>query len=92
MPAGQLIALKADVSSGPTVTLGDLFDGSGADRDASIVVGNGAPPAESAVLDAGAVQQIARRARSGLGQSRSKQHRGADRPRTVPGPGQWSRP
>ena len=56
--AGRLVALKPEVSSGPTVTLGDLFDGVGA--DASVVVGNGAPTGESAVLDAGVVQGLAR--------------------------------
>jgi flagella basal body P-ring formation protein FlgA len=55
--AGRLVALKAEVSSGPTVTLGDLFDGAG--PDGSVVVGNGAPAGESAVLDAGVVRQIA---------------------------------
>jgi flagellar basal body P-ring formation protein FlgA len=55
--AGRLIALKPEVSSGPTVTLGDLFDGAGA--AGSVVVGNGAPNGESAVLDAGIVRKIA---------------------------------
>ncbi|MDR3513301.1 MAG: flagellar basal body P-ring formation chaperone FlgA [Caulobacteraceae bacterium] len=56
--AGQPVTLKTQVSSGRTVTLGDLFDGAGA--AASAVVGNGAPPGESAVLDAAVVRELAR--------------------------------
>jgi flagella basal body P-ring formation protein FlgA len=55
--AGVAVTLKAQVSSGRTVTLGDLFDGAGA--QASVVVGNGAPPGESAVLDAAVVRDLA---------------------------------
>jgi flagella basal body P-ring formation protein FlgA len=56
--AGDPITLKAQVSSGRTVTLGDLFDGVG--PQAAVVVGNGAPPGESAVLDAAIVREFAR--------------------------------
>lgn len=55
--AGQPVNLRADVSSGPTITLGDLFDDAGAANQ--IMVGNGAPAGLSAVLDAGEVQRIA---------------------------------
>jgi flagella basal body P-ring formation protein FlgA len=55
--AGQAVTLKAEVSSGASVTLGDLFDGAGS--QAATVIGNGAPPGESAVLDAASVRQIA---------------------------------
>jgi len=55
--AGSLIVLKSDVSSGASVTLGDLFDGVGS--QASVVIGNGAPFGQSAVLDANAVRRIA---------------------------------
>lgn len=55
--AGQPVTLKAEVSSGASVTLGDLFDGAGG--EASVIVGNGAPPGESAVLDAGVVRELA---------------------------------
>ena len=55
--AGSLIVLQSDVSSGASVTLGDLFDGVGS--QASVVIGNGAPFGQSAVLDANAVRRIA---------------------------------
>jgi flagella basal body P-ring formation protein FlgA len=55
--AGTPVSLRPDPASGPSITLGDLFDGAGA--AARIVVGNGAPAGLNAVLDAGAVQQIA---------------------------------
>jgi flagella basal body P-ring formation protein FlgA len=55
--AGSLIVLKPDVSSGASVTLGDLFDGVGS--QSSVVIGNGAPYGQSAVLDADAVRRIA---------------------------------
>lgn len=56
--AGAPVNLKPQVSSGRTVTLGDLFDGVG--PEAGVVVGNGAPPGESAVLDAAVVRELAR--------------------------------
>ena len=56
--AGRLVVLKAEVSSGASITLGDLFDGAGA--EAPVVVGHGAPPGESAVLDAAVVRELAR--------------------------------
>jgi flagellar basal body P-ring formation protein FlgA len=55
--AGRPVALKPEVSSGSNVTLGDLFDGAG--PEASVVVGNGAPAGESAVLDARVVRALA---------------------------------
>lgn len=55
--AADLITLKPQVISGRTITLGDLFDGTGA--SANVVIGNGAPPGESAVLDANIVRQVA---------------------------------
>ena len=55
--AGTPVNLRPDPASGPSITLGDLFDGAG--PAARIVVGNGAPAGLNAVLDAGAVQQIA---------------------------------
>jgi flagellar basal body P-ring formation protein FlgA len=56
--AGRPVALKPEVSSGATVTLGDLFDGAG--TAARVVVGNGAPPGQNAVLDAAVVREMAR--------------------------------
>lgn len=55
--AGQAVVLRTDVSSGPTITLGDLFDAAG--PAAPVMVGTGAPAGLTAVLDAGAVQRIA---------------------------------
>ncbi|MDR3509292.1 MAG: flagellar basal body P-ring formation chaperone FlgA [Caulobacteraceae bacterium] len=55
--AGQQVMLRADVASGATVTLGDLFDNAGS--SAKIMVGYGAPAGQIAVLDAGEVQRIA---------------------------------
>ncbi|MBV9511106.1 MAG: flagella basal body P-ring formation protein FlgA, partial [Caulobacteraceae bacterium] len=55
--AGTPVTLRANPSSGPTITLADLFDGAGAAGQA--YVGGGAPPGLDAVLDAGAVQRIA---------------------------------
>jgi len=55
--AGTPVTLRADPASGPSITLGDLFDGAG--PAARITVGNGAPAGLNAVLDAGQVQQIA---------------------------------
>jgi flagella basal body P-ring formation protein FlgA len=57
--AGQPVALKADISSGASVTLGDIFNGAGG--QASVVIGNGAPAGQRAVLDASAVRELARR-------------------------------
>ncbi len=56
--ADRPVALKPEVSSGTSITLGDLFDGAGA--EASVVVGNGAPAGESAVLNAAVVREMAR--------------------------------
>lgn len=56
--AADLIALKPQVASGRTITLGDLFEGTG--ESANVVVGYGAPPGESAVLDASIVRELAR--------------------------------
>ena len=56
--AGQPVSLRADVSSGRTVTLGDLFDNAGSAEQ--VMVGYGAPAGQNAVLDAGEVQRIAR--------------------------------
>jgi flagella basal body P-ring formation protein FlgA len=55
--AGQPVSLRPDLSAAGAITLGDLFDGVGA--QAKTVVGNGAPIGQSAVLDAGEVQRIA---------------------------------
>jgi flagella basal body P-ring formation protein FlgA len=55
--ANTPVNLRPDPASGPTVTLGDLFDGAG--PAAQVMVGNGAPAGLNAVLDAGQVQQIA---------------------------------
>jgi flagellar basal body P-ring formation protein FlgA len=56
--AGQAVTLRTDLSAaGPSITLGDLFDGAGA--VAKTAVGSGAPVGLSAVLDAGEVQRIA---------------------------------
>ena len=55
--AATPVALRPDPASGPSITLGDLFDGAGA--ASRVIVGNGAPAGLDAVLDAGAVQQIA---------------------------------
>jgi flagella basal body P-ring formation protein FlgA len=55
--AGQPVSLRDSLSSGPQVTLGDLFEGAGA--ASKVVVGNGAPVGLSAVLDAGEVQRMA---------------------------------
>ncbi|QUD87821.1 flagellar basal body P-ring formation chaperone FlgA [Phenylobacterium montanum] len=56
--AGEPVSLRPDVASGRTVTLGDLFEGAGAAGE--VMVGYGAPAGQSAVLDAGEVQAIAR--------------------------------
>ena len=56
--AGQPVALRLSLSSGPQITLGDLFEGAGAGE--SVMVGYGAPPGQTAGLDAAAVQRMAR--------------------------------
>jgi len=56
--AGQPVVLRGQVAASGPITLGDLFDSSGA--AASVIIGSGAPAGLSAVLDAGAVQRIAR--------------------------------
>jgi flagellar basal body P-ring formation protein FlgA len=56
--AGQPVNLRANVSASGAITLGDLFDNPGS--AASVVIGNAAPPGQTAVLDAGVVQQLAR--------------------------------
>jgi flagella basal body P-ring formation protein FlgA len=55
--SADLITLKPQVISGRTITLGDLFDGTG--TASNVVIGSGAPPGESAVLDANIVRQVA---------------------------------
>jgi flagella basal body P-ring formation protein FlgA len=56
--AGQPVSLRGQVSASGPITLGDLFDSSG--PAGGVIIGNGAPAGMSAVLDAGAVQRIAR--------------------------------
>jgi flagellar basal body P-ring formation protein FlgA len=56
--AGQPVSLRGQVSASGPITLGDLFDNSG--PAGGVVIGNGAPAGMSAVLDASAVQRIAR--------------------------------
>jgi flagella basal body P-ring formation protein FlgA len=56
--AGQPVSLRDQVSAAGSITLGDLFDNAGS--ASGVVIGNGAPVGLSAVLDAGAVQRIAR--------------------------------
>jgi len=56
--AGAPVSLRPDLSSGATITLGDLFDAPG--PAATVLVGYGAPAGQEAVLDAGQVQRIAR--------------------------------
>lgn len=55
--AGQPVALRPQVQAIGDITLGDLFDNTGA--AAGVVVGTGAPQGQTAVLDAAAVQRIA---------------------------------
>jgi flagella basal body P-ring formation protein FlgA len=55
--AGQ-VSLRDEVSSSGDITLNDLFDNAG--PAGAVVVGYGAPPGQNAVLDAAAVQRIAR--------------------------------
>ena len=56
--AGQPVSLRGQVAASGAITLGDLFDNSG--PASGVVIGTGAPAGMSAVLDAGAVQRIAR--------------------------------
>ena len=57
--AGQPVSLKAETAdSDGVVTLGDLFDGAGSAAEVRVA----AKPGLTVVLDAGAVQQLARRA------------------------------
>ena len=56
--AGQPVSLRGQVSASGAITLADLFDNSG--QAGGVVIGSGAPAGMSAVLDAGAVQRIAR--------------------------------
>ncbi|HLK26608.1 MAG TPA: flagellar basal body P-ring formation chaperone FlgA [Caulobacteraceae bacterium] len=56
--AAQPVQLRASPEASGPITLGALFDGAGA--AAGVVVGTPAPPGQSAVLDAGVVQRIAR--------------------------------
>ena len=56
--AGQPVSLRGQVSASGPITLGDLFDNTGS--AGAVVIGSGAPAGQSAVLDAGAVQRIAR--------------------------------
>ncbi|MBP8245565.1 MAG: flagellar basal body P-ring formation protein FlgA [Phenylobacterium sp.] len=57
--AGQAVTLKSETLDGDgVITLSDLFDGAGAAGKVAVA----ARPGTSAVLDAGAVQQVARRA------------------------------
>jgi flagella basal body P-ring formation protein FlgA len=56
--AGQPVSLRGQVSATGPITLADLFDNSG--QAGGVVIGSGAPAGMSAVLDAGAVQRIAR--------------------------------
>jgi flagella basal body P-ring formation protein FlgA len=52
------VSLRGQVSASGAITLADLFDNSG--QAGGVVIGSGAPAGMSAVLDAGAVQRIAR--------------------------------
>ena len=56
--ADQPVRLRGEPSAHGPITLGDLFDNAGA--AAPVVIGSPAPVGQSAVLDAGAVQQLAR--------------------------------
>jgi flagella basal body P-ring formation protein FlgA len=68
--AGAPVTLKASPVDGDgTVTLGDLFDGAGAAADVPVA----AKPGATVVLDAGAVQALARR--SGLDWPNAKGYR-----------------
>jgi flagella basal body P-ring formation protein FlgA len=56
--AGQPVALRPQFAVSGPITLGDLFDNAGA--AGGVVIGYGAPPGLSAVLDAAAVRRLAR--------------------------------
>ncbi len=56
--ADQPVRLRGEPSARGPITLGDLFDNAGA--AAPVVIGTPAPVGQSAVLDAGAVQRLAR--------------------------------
>ena len=56
--AGQPVSLRDQTQAAGPITLGDLFDNIGS--AGAVVIGSGAPAGQSAVLDAGAVQRIAR--------------------------------
>jgi flagella basal body P-ring formation protein FlgA len=56
--AGQPVSLRDQTQASGPITLGDLFDNTG--PAGAVVIGSGAPAGQSAILDAGAVQRIAR--------------------------------
>jgi flagella basal body P-ring formation protein FlgA len=56
--AGQPVELRSELEASGPITLATLFDNAGA--ASAVVIGNGAPPGLSAVLDAGVVQRLAR--------------------------------
>jgi flagella basal body P-ring formation protein FlgA len=56
--ADQPVRLRGDPSAHGPITLGDLFDNAGA--AGAVVIGTPAPAGQSAVLDAAAVQRLAR--------------------------------
>jgi flagella basal body P-ring formation protein FlgA len=56
--AGQPVELRPQLDASGPITLGVLFDNAGA--AGAVVIGSGAPPGLSAVLDAGVVQRLAR--------------------------------
>ncbi len=56
--ADQPVTLRAELTAQGPITLGDLFDGAGG--AARVVIGAPAPVGQSAVLDAGIVQRLAR--------------------------------
>jgi flagella basal body P-ring formation protein FlgA len=55
--AGQPVELRPQPQASGPITLGAVFDNAGA--ASAVVIGSGAPPGQSAVLDAGAVQRLA---------------------------------
>jgi flagella basal body P-ring formation protein FlgA len=56
--AGQAVELRPQLEASGPITLATLFDNAGG--ASAVVIGNGAPPGLSAVLDAGVVQRLAR--------------------------------